>query len=82
MLECLLNFAGADGTPCLGCLTQIGLMGRGEKQLSDGPGELLGYREGKKARGWMSCCFQGADAEDLADQHEGPTKHQGPGGRG
>lgn len=30
----------------------------------------------------VSHCSQGADAEDPADQHQSPTKHQGPGGGG
>lgn len=33
-----------------------------------------------KHSGILSCFFQGAHTEDLADQHQSPSEHQGPGG--
>lgn len=43
-----------------------------------GPWELIGAAKGRGKE--MALLFQGADAEDLADQYKSPSKHQGPGG--
>lgn len=73
MLEHLPNFPQINGTLVFVVLN-------GKPREARWAWELRGFAEGRGLT--VSRCSQGADAEDPADQHQSPTKHQGPGGGG
>lgn len=73
MLEHLPNFPQINGTLIFVVLKR-------KPREARWAWELRGSAEGRGLT--VSRCSQGADAEDPADQHQSPTKHQGPGGGG